>query len=158
MLQETLKNKQPSRDTIILLVEDNPADQKLTIKALQRCKVQNDIRIVEDGQEAMDYLLGTGKYGNRLIYPFPDLILLDINMPRMNGKQVLAVVRQDEKLKQVPIVVLTTSNHDVDVIESYQLGVNAYMQKPVTMQEFFSTIQKFEDFWLTFSVLPKHSA
>ena len=141
---------------VVLLVEDNPADQQLTIRAFQKGHVNTNLQITGDGVEAMEYLRGEGKYHDREIYPVPDLILLDINMPRKDGKQVLKEIREDKALKLVPVVMLTTSDQEKDIIDSYNLGVNAYISKPVRINEFMEVVHKLEDFWFSLNtLLPK---
>ena len=142
---------------IILLVEDNPADQQLTIRAFQKGKINTNLQIVSDGQEAMDYLQQTGKFEDKKSFPRPDLILLDINMPRKDGKQVLKEIRADENLKSIPVVMLTTSDQEKDVIDSYNLGVNSYISKPVRINDFIDVISKLEEFWFTLSILPPNN-
>ncbi len=139
---------------VTLLVEDNPADQQLTIRAFKKGKVNTNLQIANDGQEAMDYLYRKGKYADKKEYPWPDLILLDINMPRKDGKQVLREIRENPDLKTIPIVMLTTSDQDKDIIESYELGVNSYISKPVRINEFINVINKLEEFWFNLSLLP----
>ncbi len=143
-----------SRPAIILLVEDNVADQRLTERALEENKIRNKLFIVEDGQEAMEYLRNEGKYADLESNPRPDLLLLDIKMPRMDGKQVLREIKNDPELKQIPVVILTTSDHEQDVIDSYNLGVNAYITKPVDYEQFVNTIKSLENFWFDVVVLP----
>lgn len=138
----------------VLLVEDNPADQKLTIRALNKGKVKTNLQIVEDGVEAMNYLEHKEKYTNRQEYPLPDLILLDINLPRMNGLDVLKNIRQHAQLKTIPIIMLTTSSHERDIVESYKFGVNAYINKPVQIDDFTKAIRTIEDFWFCLTLLP----
>ncbi len=141
---------------VVLLVEDNPADQQLTIRAFQKGHVNTNLQITSDGVEAMEYLRGVEKYHDREIYPVPDLILLDINMPRKDGKQVLKEIREDKALKIIPVVMLTTSDQEKDIIDSYNLGVNAYISKPVRINEFMEVVQKLEDFWFSLNtMLPK---
>ena len=142
---------------IILLVEDNPADQQLTIRAFQKGKINTNLQIVSDGQEAMDYLQQTGKFEDKKSFPRPDLILLDINMPRKDGKQVLKEIRADENLKSIPVVMLTTSDQEKDVIDSCNLGVNSYISKPVRINDFIDVISKLEEFWFTLSILPPNN-
>lgn len=139
---------------VILLVEDNPADQKLTIRAFEKGKINTNLQIVNDGQEAMDYLKREGKFEDKNNSPRPDLILLDINMPKKDGKQVLKEIRANDKLRSIPIVMLTTSDQEKDVLESYNLGVNAYISKPVRINDFIDVINKLEEFWFTLSMLP----
>ncbi len=138
----------------VLLVEDNPADQKLTIRALNKGRVKTNLYIVEDGVEAMNYLEHKDKYTDRQKFPLPDLILLDINLPRMNGLDVLKKIRQDAELKTIPIIMLTTSSQEKDIVESYKLGVNAYINKPVQINDFTSAIRTIEDFWFCLTILP----
>jgi len=143
---------------IILLVEDNPADQQLTIRAFQRGKISTNLQIVSDGQEAMDYLMHKNKFEGKKSSPRPDLVLLDINMPRKDGKQVLREIRADENLKSIPVVMLTTSDQEKDVIDSYNLGVNSYISKPVRIKDFIEVISKLEEFWFTLSILPPNNS
>lgn len=146
--------KTDNREVIFLVVEDNPADQKLTMKALSRNSEKNVVVIANDGQEALDYLNGHGEFGNRKKHPFPDIMLLDINMPRLNGKDLLQRIRVSERLKHLPVIMLTNSVYEVDVVESYRLGANAYVQKPVTISEFFDAVDSLENFWLNTTRLP----
>lgn len=148
-----IKNKN-TKMVVILLVEDNPADQKLTIRAFEKGKINTNLQIVNDGQEAMDYLKREGKFEDKNNSPRPDLILLDINMPKKDGKQVLKEIRANDKLRSIPIVMLTTSDQEKDVLESYNLGVNAYISKPVRINDFIDVINKLEEFWFTLSMLP----
>jgi CheY-like chemotaxis protein len=135
----------------ILLAEDNAADVRLTREALKRAKVLNVLHHVEDGMEAMDFLLRKGKYADA---PRPHLILLDLNMPKMGGHEVLAAVKADPSLQAIPVVVLTTSKAEEDIVQSYQLHANAYMSKPVDLDRFLSVIRSFEEFWLAVVTLP----
>ncbi|MEM6473949.1 MAG: response regulator [Planctomycetota bacterium] len=135
----------------ILLVEDSATDAELTIEALSDGRIKNHITHVKNGEEAMDYMLGKGTNENRTR---PDLVLLDLNMPRMDGREVLKAMRADEDLKVIPVVVLTTSSHDKDVLESYGLSANAYIVKPVDLPQFFKVIQQIQDFWLQIVKLP----
>ncbi len=135
----------------ILLVEDNPGDVRLTKEALRDAKVLNEIYVAKDGVEAMDFLCHKGSYKN---VPFPDLILLDLNLPRKDGREVLADVKKDEKLKHIPVVVLTSSKADEDIIRSYNLHANAYVTKPVDLTQFVQIIHALEEFWFTVVKLP----
>jgi CheY-like chemotaxis protein len=135
----------------ILLVEDNPGDIRLTQEAFKECKMNIDLNYVTDGVEAIRYLKQLPPYENM---PLPDLILLDLNLPKRDGREVLEEVKSDNFLKRIPIVVLTTSNAEQDIIKSYNLHVNCYINKPVDFDHFFDIIQKIEDFWLTIAVLP----
>jgi CheY-like chemotaxis protein len=146
--------KDYSNNAIILLVEDNPADQQLCVRAFQKGKIKITIKIANDGQEAMDYLLNLNSFNDKLAFPRPDLILLDINMPRKDGKQVLKEIRSNPDLKVIPVIMLTTSDQEKDIFDSYNLGVNAYISKPVRINDFASAIEKIEDFWFSLSSLP----
>jgi CheY-like chemotaxis protein len=139
---------------VILLVEDNPADQQLTIRAFSKGKINVDLQIVNDGQEATDYLMQKGNFQDIKKSPRPDLILLDINMPRKDGKQVLKEIKVNEKLKSIPVVMLTTSDQEKDIIDSYNLGVNSYISKPVRINDFIEVVNKLEEFWFTLNLLP----
>ncbi len=136
----------------ILLVEDSPGDVRLTIEALKDGKVRNDLSIVGDGVEALAFLNGEGKYAEA---PRPDLILLDLNLPRMDGRELLAIIKQDENLKRIPVVVLTTSEAEADVLRVYDLNANCYITKPVDLDKFITVIKAIEDFWLTIVKLPR---
>lgn len=139
------------RPAEILLVEDNPGDARLTKEALAEAKVLNNLRIVKDGAEALVYLRREGEFAER---PFPDLILLDLNLPKKDGREVLAEIKEDDILKCIPVVVLTTSQDEQDVLRSYGLHANCYIQKPVDIQQFMDVIKSIEDFWLTVVRLP----
>ena len=138
----------------ILLVEDNPGDVRLTIEALRDSKVRNHLHVATDGVEAMAFLRGEGKYANGVR---PDLVLLDLNLPRMDGRQVLAEMKADPRLKMIPVVVLTTSRAEQDVLQSYALQANCYISKPVDLEQFMTVIRSIEDFWLTIVTLPHHT-
>jgi len=135
----------------ILLIEDNPGDVRLTEEALKEGKVLNNLNVVEDGEEALKFLYRQDKYQNA---PRPDLILLDLNLPRKDGREVMAKLKADMTLKRIPIVVLTTSQAEQDIIESYELGVNCYITKPVDLDQFLDVVKSIEDFWLTVVTLP----
>jgi CheY-like chemotaxis protein len=149
---------QHTRVAIILLVEDNPADQQLTIRAFKQGKINTHIHLANDGQEAMDYLLNQGKFTSKVDNPRPDLILLDINMPRKDGKQVLKEIRSNPTIKMIPVVMLTTSDQEKDILDSYNLGVNAYISKPVRINDFIDVVKKLEEFWFTLSLLPPNNS
>ena len=143
---------QITRPIDILLVEDNPADARLTREAFKEGKVQNQLHVVPDGVEALAYLRRQGEYREARR---PDLILLDLNLPRMDGREVLREVKGDEHLKTIPIVVLTTSAADQDVARSYGLHANSYVTKPVDLDKFIEVVRSIEDFWLTIVTLPR---
>lgn len=135
----------------ILLVEDNPGDVRLTQEALRGAKVKVILSVVNDGVEAMAYLRQEGKYKD---VSRPDLILLDLNMPRKNGHEVLSEMKADDALKQIPVVVLTVSKSDEDIIKSYNLHANCFITKPVDLIQFLNVVRSIEDFWLTIVKLP----
>jgi CheY-like chemotaxis protein len=135
----------------ILLVEDNPGDVRLTREALKDAKVLNEVYVAQDGVEAMQFLHREGKFSNA---PTPDMILLDLNLPRKDGREVLAEIKQDSKLKRIPVVVLTTSKADEDIIRTYNLHANAYITKPVDLDRFIEIIHTLEEFWFSIVKLP----
>jgi chemotaxis family two-component system response regulator Rcp1 len=135
----------------ILLVEDNPGDVDLTIEALKDGKVRNRLSVVEDGVEAMAFLRREGKYADA---PRPDVILLDLNLPRKDGREVLAEIKADEQLRRIPVVVLTTSSSEQDILKSYDLHANCYVTKPVDLEQFLEVVKAIEGFWLTIVKLP----
>lgn len=149
-LSERLRSR-TGRIIEILLVEDNPGDVRLTREALREGKVLNNLNVATDGQEAIEFLRKEGEYGD---VPRPDLILLDLNLPKKDGRELLAEIKADESLKRIPIVVLTTSQAEKDVIQSYNLGVNCYVTKPVDLDQFIYVVKSIEDFWLTVVTLP----
>ena len=139
----------------ILLVEDNPGDVELTLEALENSKIRNTLHVVSDGEEAMAFLKGTGKHAGS---SRPDLILLDLNLPRKDGREVLAEIKADEDLKRIPVVILTTSQAEEDIIRSYNLHANCYITKPIDLHQFIRVIKAIEDFWLTIVMLPPAGA
>ncbi len=142
----------PVRPIDILLVEDSPADVRLTREALKEAKVLNTLHVVEDGVAAMAFLRKQGLYADS---PMPDLILLDLNLPKKDGREVLAEIKEEEELKRIPVVVLTTSRAEEDVVRSYHLHANAYVTKPVDLTQFLSVIRTLEEFWLAVVTLPR---
>jgi CheY-like chemotaxis protein len=146
-------NKSPGQRAIeILMVEDSPSDAQLAIEALQAAKISNRLSHVEDGVEALQFLRRQGPYRDA---PRPDLILLDLNLPRKDGREVLEELKQDPDLKVIPVVVLTTSRSEEDVLRSYQLHANCYITKPVDFTQFMNVVKSIEHFWLTVVTLPK---
>jgi CheY-like chemotaxis protein len=135
----------------ILLVEDSPSDTALTIEALKAGKIANNLNHVEDGVEAMDYLKRRGKYARAVR---PDLVMLDLNLPRKDGREVLKEMKSDLTLKAIPVIVLTTSSSDRDVLQSYELNANCYIIKPVDFEHFIEVVRSVENFWLTVVTLP----
>lgn len=140
------------RTADILLVEDSPGDIRLTMEALKESRIINNLHIVNDGVEAINFLMKTGEYAKAQT---PDLILLDLNLPKINGFEVLKKIKEDETLKVIPVVVLTTSQSERDILQSYQLHVNCFVSKPIEFDEFFNVIRTIEDFWFTIVKLPK---
>ncbi len=143
-----------AKPAVILLAEDDRGDQELTRRALEEGKIRNDLRIVEDGEEALAYLHRRGKYKDPATSPRPDLLLLDLNLPRVDGRQVLERVRADSKLRRMAVVVLTTSRQEEDILRSYELGCNSFITKPVGMDQFIRVIQALEEYWFQIVVLP----
>jgi CheY-like chemotaxis protein len=139
------------RPVEILLVEDNPGDVRLTTEAFREARVCNRIHTVSDGVEAMAFLNREGSYTN---VPCPDLILLDLNLPRKDGREVLAAIKSDEKIKHIPVVVLTTSKAEEDIIRSYELQANCFVSKPVELDQFITTMKAVGDLWLAIVKLP----
>ncbi len=135
----------------ILLVEDNAGDVRLTTEALKENKVRNNLNVVSDGADAMAFLRHQGTYTRA---PHPDLILLDLNLPRKDGREVLAEIKSDEGLKRIPVVILTTSRAEEDIIRTYNLHANCYVTKPVGFEEFVIVVKSIESFWLTIVKLP----
>lgn len=140
-----------NRPIEILLVEDNPGDVRLTIEALRDGKVNNRLSVARDGMEALAFLHREGKFADAVQ---PDVILLDLNLPRKNGHEVLAELKADPDLKRIPVVVLTTSKADEDVVRSYDLYANCFITKPVDLEQFMTVVQSIEVFWLTIVKLP----
>lgn len=140
-----------TRPVHILLIEDNPGDVRLTQEAFKEGKLTINLDVTMDGVEAIKYLRKQDKYQqvNR-----PDLILLDLNLPKKDGREVLKEIKADDELKQIPVVILTTSNAEQDIMKSYNLHVNCYINKPVDFDKFFDIIQKIEEFWLSTAILP----
>ena len=135
----------------ILLVEDSPSDAEFTVEALKEAKVRNHLNLVEDGVQAMEFLRRQGKYAQA---PRPDLIMLDLNLPRKDGREVLAEMKADDHLKMIPVVVLTTSRAEQDVLRAYELHANCYITKPVDFQQFLNVVRSIESFWLFVVTLP----
>lgn len=136
------------RDKVILLVEDNSDDETLTLRALNKAKILNEIVIARDGAEALDYLFGTGIYAGRDTTVQPQLILLDLKLPKIDGLEVLKRLRADARTALLPVTILTTSNEERDVVTSYQLGVNSYVRKPVDSDAFMEAVRQLGLYWL----------
>ena len=140
------------RQIEVLLVEDDPGDVMMTREAFQDYKLHNELHVVSDGAEAMAFLRQEGEYAGR---PRPDLVLLDLNLPRMDGRQVLEAIKSDPELASIPVVVLTTSENEDDVLHSYSLHANAYVTKPVDFQRFIEVVRQIDDFFVTVVRLPR---
>jgi two-component system, chemotaxis family, response regulator Rcp1 len=140
-----------NREVEILLIEDNPGDARLTTEALKEAKVRNKLTHIADGIEALAFLRQQGKYvgAHR-----PDLILLDLNLPRKDGREVLAEIKADERLKRIPVVILTTSQAEEDILRAYNLNANCYVSKPVDLDQFIKVLKTIKEFWLTIVKLP----
>jgi two-component system response regulator len=139
---------------VILLAEDNPDDVKLTERALKKSNILNEVVVAQDGVEAVDYLFGTGKYAGRDTKMLPQVVLLDLKMPRMDGLEVLQRIRANERTKFLPVVILTTSSEDKDRVESYKLGANSYIRKPVDFDQFVAAVQNLGLYWLVLNEAP----
>ena len=150
-----MRDTESPRPFEILLVEDSPDDVELTQEALKGGNVWHNLSVVSDGVEALEFLRRQGKHGNAAQ---PDIVLLDLNLPRKDGREVLQEVKTDPQLKHIPVVVLTTSNAEQDILRSYKLHANCYITKPVDLDKFFSVINAVEDFWLTVVRLPPSEA
>jgi CheY-like chemotaxis protein len=139
------------REIEILLVEDNPGDVRLTVEALKDGKIRNHLSVASDGEEALAFLRRQGQFTNA---PRPDLILLDLNLPKKDGREVLKEIKQEKDLKRIPVVVLTTSTAEKDIIKTYDLHANCYVTKPVDFEQFTNVVKSIEDFWFTVVKLP----
>ena len=135
-------------DKLILLVEDNPDDEILTLRALKKANVANRIEVVRDGAEALDFVFGAGNYAGRDTSDMPQLILLDLKLPKVSGLQVLERIRSDERTKRIPVVILTSSTEEIDIKSGYDLHVNSFVSKPVNFQEFSDVVQRLGLYWL----------
>jgi chemotaxis family two-component system response regulator Rcp1 len=135
----------------ILLVEDNPGDADLAREALESTKIRNTLSVVSDGEEAMAFLCHTGKHAGA---SRPDLILLDLNLPKKDGREVLAEIKSNDDFKRIPVVILTTSKAEEDILKTYNLHANCYITKPIDLNQFISVVKAVEDFWLTIVKLP----
>lgn len=135
----------------ILLVEDSPADVRLTQEVLRDAKIANQLHVVNDGETAMEFLRQEGEYAGR---PRPDLMLLDLNLPRKDGREVLAELKEDSALRRIPVIVLTTSSAEGDIVRSYELAAACYITKPIDLDEFIHVVRSIEDFWLSVVRLP----
>lgn len=139
----------------VLLVEDDPDDVEITKRAFAKGKIANPLYVVRDGEEAMEFLKHTGRYQQADRAPRPGLILLDLNLPRLDGRQVLRLVKEDTELRRIPVVVLTTSDEEADVLECYDSGANSYMTKPVEFTKFIEAVVTIGKYWLYFAEIPR---
>jgi CheY-like chemotaxis protein len=142
------------KPAVVLLAEDDPADQELTRRALLEDVIKTDLHIVSDGEMALDYLHQRGPFADAATAPRPDLLLLDLNMPRIDGKEVLRQMRSDPGLRRIPVVVLTTSKQEEDIIRSYDLGCNSFITKPVDIDGFIRTVRELGSYWFELVTLP----
>lgn len=140
---------------IILLIEDNPDDEELTLRALKKNKIRNEIVIVRDGAEALDYLFGQGAYEGRDVSVMPQVTLLDLKLPKIDGLTVLKKIRDNENTKTLPVVILTSSKEDRDLIQGYNLGANSYIRKPVDFNEFTEAVRQLGLYWLVLNEVPE---
>ncbi|MEH1826241.1 MAG: response regulator [Nostoc sp.] len=145
-------HRQALRPIEVLLVEDSPSDANLTIKGFSNAQIANNLHWVEDGESAMNYLREQEEFTN---VPRPDLILLDLNLPGMDGREVLTEIKSDPNLKSIPVVIITTSTDEQDILESYNLSANCYVTKPIDIYQFIQVVQLIKDFWLIAARLPQ---
>ena len=138
----------------ILLVEDNPDDEELTLRALNRNLIANDVVVAHDGEEALDFIFGRGAWAGRDPADLPALILLDLNLPVLDGLGVLRQIRADERTRRAPVVILTSSNEQRDLVRSYDLGANSYVRKPIEFEEFVEAVRQLGVYWLVLNELP----
>ncbi len=141
-------------DKVILLVEDNPDDELLTLRALKKNNVPNEVVVARDGVEALDYLFGTGEYAGRDTDAMPQLILLDLKLPKVDGLEVLRRLRADERTRLLPVVILTSSREQQDMLDGYGLGANSYVRKPVNFEQFVGAVEQLKLYWLTLNEAP----
>lgn len=146
-----MNNKRRGEPVEILLVEDNPGDVRLAREVFKEAKVANELHTVGDGVEALKFLRKEGSYGGM---PRPDIILLDLNLPKKSGHEVLSEIKADEELKRIPVVILTVSKDEEDIVKSYNLHANCFITKPVDLNQFLGVVKSIEDFWLTIVKLP----
>jgi two-component system, response regulator len=142
------------KDKVILLVEDNPRDEALTLRALKKNNIANEIVVARDGVEALDYIFGSGAYAGRDLSVMPQLILLDLKLPKVDGLEVLRKIRSEEHSRRLPVVVFTSSIEEQDMIESYHLGANSYIRKPVDFEQFMEASKQLGLYWLVLNQAP----
>ncbi|MCK5838349.1 MAG: response regulator [Bacteroidales bacterium] len=147
-------NSPDFKNVEILLVEDNPDDARLTLRAFKKNKLTNQLLVVQDGEEALDFIFARGKFSMRAIDDFPRVILLDLKLPKVNGLEVLKEIKNDDRTKSIPIVVLTSSKEESDIRKAYNFGVNSYIVKPVDFENFAITIREIGLYWLMINIPP----
>ena len=147
-----------NNNKVILLVEDNPDDEELTLLALKESNIVNEIVVTRDGAEALDYLFGTGKYAGRDVLQLPQLILLDLKLPKQGGLEVLERLRAAPRTRLIPVVILTSSSEEEDIVASYRLGANSYVRKPVEFHHFADSVKQVGLYWLLLNEAPTHQA
>jgi two-component system response regulator len=145
------------KDKSILLVEDNPDDVKLTLHALKKCNIANQVAVAGDGVDALDYLFGTGAHAGRDLSDLPAVVLLDLKLPKIDGLEVLRRMRSDHRTKRLPVVVLTSSKEEQDIVASYDLGANSYIRKPVDFDRFIEAVRHLGLYWLLLNEPPPNS-
>ena len=146
----------PESDAVeILLVEDNARDIDLTLRAMKKRNLANNLHVVKDGQEALDYIFGEGRYAERNLNDKPKVVLLDLKLPKIDGLEVLRRMKADDRARLIPVVVLTSSREEKDIVESYRLGVNSYIQKPVDFNKFLDCVSELGLYWLLLNQLPQ---
>ncbi|MCK4678711.1 MAG: response regulator [Bacteroidales bacterium] len=147
-------NSPDFKNVEILLVEDNPNDARLMLRALTKNKLTNQLLVVENGEEALDFIFARGKYSTRAVDDFPRVVLLDLKLPKVSGLDVLKQIKKDDRTKSIPVVILTSSKEEKDIIEAYTLGVNSYIVKPVNFENFALTIKEIGLYWLLINIPP----
>ncbi len=145
-------------EKIIMLVEDNPDDEELTLRALRKANIANEVFVARDGTEALDFLFSTGRYSERRPLPMPAVVLLDLKLPKLNGIDVLKRMRADPRTKLIPVVVLTSSSEDEDMLKSYQSGANSYVRKPVEFSSFANAVTQLGMYWMLLNQVPPSRA
>ena len=140
--------------SVVLLVEDNSSDVELTRRALKKSHISNELVVARDGQEALDYIFGTGSYATRDITQLPALVLLDLDLPKVEGLEVLVHIRADERTRRLPVVILSSSKEEQDIVASYDIGANSYIRKPVDFEQFAQAIQHLGLYWLVLNEAP----
>jgi CheY-like chemotaxis protein len=143
------------KSVTILMADDDPDDRMLTEDALKEARLANEIRFVENGEELIHYLRRQGKFADKALHPRPGIILLDLNMPKMDGREALQIIKNDPELRRIPVIIMTTSKADQDILKSYDLGANSYVTKPVTFDELVEVVRGFGKYWFEIVELPE---